>query len=136
MANEYAVIHVATKSSVKAEQAKREREERQKMNSMRHGVAKASSLVLATAAMANSAVGSYTGNKLRQSNIQTLLTIGGLGATALVSPTAAIIATTTMLIKNAIDYEIRLVNSRQESNFKRSYKGNMTTSGSRWRGYK
>lgn len=139
MANEYAVVHVATSKAIETEEHRLQRLQRdqlKKINVARKAVSKTAALALATATMVNSAVGSYTGNKLRQSNIQTLITLGGIATTAIVSPTAAAIAATTFAIKSAVDYEIRMVNSRQESNFKRSYRGNMTTSGSRWRGYK
>ena len=95
---------------------------------------KSTALVLSTLAVANSAVGAYTGNKVRQSNIQTLLSIGGIGALAISHPYIAAASATILAIKNTIDFEIRQINSRQESNFKQSYRGKMATSGSRWRG--
>jgi hypothetical protein len=102
----------------------------------------ATGYVASAVAMANNAVGSYTGNQLRQSNINATLgiatTVAAIGiqiATqnyvgAALTAGAAIVSTA----KQAINYNIRVMNSQEESRYRLAYLGNPTTSGSRFKG--
>ena len=87
---------------------------------------------VATASYANSKVGDYTGNKVRQSNIATgigaLTTIG----TAFINPVLAVGVIAGYSVKRTIDMGIERENSRQESQYRSSYRGKATTSKSRW----
>lgn len=89
-------------------------------------------LGIATASYANSKVGDYTGNKVRQQNIASgigvLTTIG----TAFVNPVAAATVAGIYTVKRTIDMGIERENSRQESEYRNSYRGKATTSKSRW----
>lgn len=93
---------------------------------------KVSGLILSSASLANSAVGNYTGNKVRQSNINTGITIAGLAVSAVSNPVLAGVVAATYSIKRSIDINIDRINSEQESAYRSSYRGKATTSGSRW----
>lgn len=89
--------------------------------------------VLSALSIANNAVGSYTGNKVRQQNIATGLSLASVGISLAINPFLGALHLATMTTKKVIDISIEQINSRQESAYKRSYMGNITTSGSRWR---
>ena len=93
---------------------------------------KVAGLILSTASLANSAVGSYTGNKVRQSNMATGIAIAGLAIGAMTNPVLAGVAVATYSIKRSIDMNIDRINSEKESAYRSSYRGKATTSGSRW----
>lgn len=94
--------------------------------------------------MANSVVGAYTGNKLRQSNNQTTINMLATGVsfvTALatqnyVGAIAIYVGTVLSTVRSSVNYFVNDVNSKQESTYRMAYKGNPTTSGSRFRGEK
>lgn len=98
----------------------------------------------ASISMANSAVGSYTGNKLRQANNQAMINMVSSGVGLAISlatqnyigAIAIAVGTTTSIIRSSVNYSINEINSRQESSYRMAYKGNPTTSGSRFRGEK
>lgn len=92
------------------------------------------SAVMASASFANSAIGSYTGNKNTQSNTSTMLGITGVALVAMKNPALAVGAVASYSIKRATDMYIEQKNSEQESRYNQSYIGKMTTSGSRWKG--
>lgn len=89
---------------------------------------------IAVATVANSAVGAYTKNKMRQNNISTGLTLAGLVATTAFNPLAGGIAIASYVGNAIVSAVINDVNSTQESNFRQSLRGRPTTSGSRWGG--
>lgn len=134
MANEYAVIHVATNVSVEKEEKRQARLKKKKQQEFKQLASKTTTLTIATASLVNSAVGSYTGNRMRQSNTQVILGASALAVGMFFNPVASAITATTIVMKGLIDEHIRTINSQQEGNYRRSYKGNMTTSGSRWKG--
>ena len=104
----------------------------------------ANGFATASLSMANSAVGSYTGNKLRQANNQAMINMASAGVGLLVSlatqnyvgAIAIAVGTTTSIIRSSVNYSISEINSRQESAYRMAYKGSPTTSGSRFRGEK
>lgn len=134
MANEYAVIHVATNVSVEKEEKRQARLKKKREAQYKHLIMKSTALNVATASVVNSAVGSYTGNRMRQSNTQAVLGASALVLGAMYNPIASAITATTVVMKGLVNEQIRSINSQQEGNYRRSYKGNMTTSGSRWKG--
>ena len=85
-------------------------------------------------AFANSAVGSYTGNKHTQSNISSTIGILGVGLSLVKNPLLGGIAIASYSVKRITDMAIEQKNSQQQSEYSQSYLGKMTTSGSRWRG--
>lgn len=91
-------------------------------------------LVTSSIAFANSAVGSYTGNKTTQSNINTTLGLVGMGLAIAHNPLVGGLALAGFAIKRTTDIIIEQKNSEQESAYNQSYMGKMTTSGSRWKG--
>ena len=93
---------------------------------------KVSGLILSSASLANSAVGNYTGNKVRQSNMSTGISIAGLAVGAISHPVLTSLAVATYSIKRSIDIRVDRINSEQESAYRSSYRGKATTSGSRW----
>lgn len=105
--------------------------ENPKSSSNKYG-RKVSGLILSSASLANSAVGNYTGNKVRQSNMATGIAIVGLAVSAVSNPVLAGVAVATYSIKRSIDMNIDRINSEQESAYRSSYRGKATTSGSRW----
>lgn len=95
-------------------------------------VSKISGAVLGSVAVANSMVGSYTGNKVRQSNIASGLQLAGIGVgviTGMITghPLLAITGAIGTLAKSVADRRIEIVNARQEARYNRSYLGNITT---------
>jgi hypothetical protein len=96
-------------------------------------VARIGSMVLSAANVVNSAVGSYTGNKVRQNNISVGLRFASMGISFAINPIFGAIHLATTVGKEIADVNIRQINSQQESAYRRSYMGNITTSGSRWR---
>lgn len=89
-------------------------------------------LGVSTTSYVNSKVGDYTGNKVRQSNIATgigVLTTAGL---AFANPVLAAGVIAGYSIKRTIDMGIERENSRQQSEYRSSYRGKATTSKSRW----
>lgn len=89
---------------------------------------------IAIGAYANGVIGSYTGNKHSQNNINSMLGVAGVGVLAINNPVLALSSVAGYTIKRLTDVTIEQKNSSQESEYRRSYLGNMTTSGSRWRG--
>lgn len=79
-------------------------------------------------------VGQYTGNKISQRNISTLVKYSGFAVTAIGSPYVALASVAVDTANNLTDFVIRNVNSEQQNDYKRSLLGNMATSNSRWRG--
>lgn len=141
MASFYAEVNVNTaeyRAKLLKQQEKAERDQIKDKDKRTKKIKKIASksigIALTTANYVNAKVGQYTGNKMRQSNVSTLLTISGLVAGAFIDPFGAAIAASALAIKSTVDYSIRIKNAQQESNFKMSYRGNMTTSGSRWKG--
>ena len=94
---------------------------------------KITSSVLSALSIANNAVGAYTGNKVRQSNIATGLSLASSLISFSINPVLGALHLGTMVTKRLVDVSIEAINSKQETEYKRSYMGNMTTSGSRWR---
>lgn len=94
----------------------------------------ASSKVLTVPSVVLSKVGSYTGNKVQSSNINTAFKIGSYGIMATINPYVAIGKIAIDSIVNITDYNIKQINSIQETNYKTSLIGNSSTSNSRWRG--
>lgn len=92
--------------------------------------------VLASSKIANDAIGSYTGNKARQSNINSMIALSTLIYGAFKNPTIALATASSFLIKKSIDNTIEIKNAEQQNRYRTSYLGNMTTSGGRWRGGK
>lgn len=97
---------------------------------------------LLSANVINSKVGSYTGNKVAQSNNAQIIKLAGFASGAILSlATGNYIGAAIAIGGSAIsygsqilDYQIMLKNTEQESAYKRSLRGNMATSNSRWRG--
>ena len=89
--------------------------------------------VLSALSIANNAVGAYTGNKVRQSNIAAGLSLASVGISFAINPYLGALHLAAKGVKRGVEYMVDSNNSRQESNYKRSYMGNITTSGSRWR---
>lgn len=108
-------------------------------NGILSGSTKALAFVGASAAFANQAVGAYTGNKVRQQNISQGLkiagSVGGLIGIGIRTGNPYIVAATAIIAatKVGVDTAIRITNANQEAKFRRSYMGNITSSGSRWR---
>ena len=94
---------------------------------------KIASMVLSSANIVNSVVGSYTQNKVRQSNISAGLRIASMGISFSINPILGAIHLATTVGKTIADVSVKQINSQQESAYRRSYMGNITTSGSRWR---
>ena len=138
MAGYYAELNVYLNSGKEplTEEQKLQKKQKQQIEKTKKTAAKVTGTTLAVAAYANSKVGQYTGNKMRQANNQTTLALTGMGLLALKNPVVGITALATYVTKSAIDTQINIINSQQESAYRMSYKGNMTTSGSRWRGSK
>lgn len=147
MAGYYAEIHVHISGgggeSSGGTTTSRSETERRPKNRSRAIAGKTIGLALGSAMYVNSAVGNYTGNKLRQSNTQTSLSlIGSVSVGALsgakFGPYGALaggaIALVGVIAKNTINLGIRQINSEQEMLYKTSITGKMTTSGSRWKG--
>lgn len=94
--------------------------------------------------IANSSVGAYTGNKLRQANNQTAINMVATGVSFVaalatqnyVAAAAIYLGVVTSAVRSSVDFTINATNSRQESAYRMAYKGNPTTSGSRFRGEK
>lgn len=89
-------------------------------------------LMVATSSLVNSAVGEYTGNKVRQQNVASTIGLATTVALAFKNPVAAGIAVGAYSIKRTIDIEVNRINSQQESAYRSSYRGKATTSSSRW----
>lgn len=137
MAGYYAELNVFLGESPKSSSGKTGKKSKGKKKSKMKSIAtKTSGVLMASAIYANSKVGEYTGNKLRQSNNATSLALIGMGIASFANPLAGTLAVTSFAVKSAIDNSIRIKNSQQESAYRMSYKGNMTTSGSRWKGAK
>ena len=122
----------------------RAKSEKQKMKELNKALTTAVGFTTTSISIANSAVGSYTGNKLRQANNQAIINIASTGAMLAVSLATqnyvgvamTVIGATTSFIRNTVNYSINDINSRQESAYRMAYKGSPTTSGSRFRGEK
>lgn len=95
---------------------------------------KVAGALLTGMAFANSAIGSYTGNKTTQSNISATLGVLGVGLSLIKNPLLGGIAIASYSVKRITDMTIEQKNSEQQSQYSQSYLGKMTTSGSRWRG--
>ena len=95
-----------------------------------------------TANVINSKVGQYTGNKVAQSNASQAIKLAGLASAAILSIASGNYIGGAIAIGGAaisygsqlLDYTVMVRNSEQESAYKRSLRGNMATSNSRWRG--
>ena len=95
-----------------------------------------------TANVINSKIGSYTGNKVAQNNAsQSIKLVSYASASALMLATGnylgAAVSVGGAVISygsQVLDYAIMVRNTEQESAYKRSLRGNMATSNSRWRG--
>ena len=95
-----------------------------------------------TANVINSKIGSYTGNKVAQNNAsQSIKLASYASASALMLATGnylgAAVSVGGAVISygsQVLDYAIMVRNTEQESAYKRSLRGNMATSNSRWRG--
>lgn len=94
----------------------------------------ASMYVSRTAQLINSKVGAYTGNKVSTSNRTEAIMLGSMAITALINPAYGIGSFAIHALNNSLDFAVRMKNSQEESDYKRSYLGNMTTSKSRWKG--
>lgn len=129
-------VYVNTPMPLKAYQNKKSPQQ-SSSESKQSNIAKTTSTLLAittaTASYANAKVGQYTGNKIRQSNIQQGINLAAMGIGTAINPVVGLTTLAGYLVKNSIDYGIRVINTQQEAEFKRSYRGKMTTSGSRWR---
>lgn len=95
---------------------------------------KITSALLASMAFANSAIGSYTGNRTSQSNVSATLSALGMGIALIKNPLVGGIAIATYSAKRITDMAIEQKNSEQQSAYSQSYMGKITTSGSRWKG--
>lgn len=101
-----------------------------------------STTTILSANVINSKIGHYTGNKVAQSNASQVIKMAGFTSGAILSlATGNFIGAAISIGGSAIsygsqllDYEIMIRNSEQESAYKRSLRGNMATSNSRWRG--
>lgn len=122
----------------------RAKSEKQKMKELNKALTTAVGFTTTSISIANSAVGAYTGNKLRQANNQAIINIASTGAMLAVSLATqnyvgvamTVIGATTSFIRNTVNYSINDINSKQESAYRMAYKGSPTTSGSRFRGEK
>lgn len=87
-----------------------------------------------TAQLINSKVGAYTGNKVATANRNETIMLASMAITALTNPLYGIGSFAIHALNNSIDFAVRMKNSQEESDYKRSYLGNMATSKSRWKG--
>lgn len=87
-----------------------------------------------TAQLINSKVGAYTGNKVATSNRNESIMLASMAITALINPAYGIGSFAIHALNNSLDFAVRMKNSQEESDYKRSYLGNMATSKSRWKG--
>ena len=81
-----------------------------------------------------SKIGQYTGNKIAANNANQVIALSSLALAAIINPVQGATALSAYLSNNVSDYAIRIKNSEEESNYKMSLIGNMTSSNSRWRG--
>ena len=141
-------VHINSDSSEskmgKGNRKVKAKSETHRMKELIKSLTLATGFVATSLSIANSAVGSYTGNKLRQANNQAMINMVSTGVGLLVSiatqnyvgAVAIAIGATTSAIRSTSNFFIESVNSRQESAYRMAYKGNPTTSGSRFRGEK
>ena len=141
-------VHINSDSSEskmgKGNRKVKAKSETHRMKELSKSLTLATGFVATSLSIANSAVGSYTGNKLRQANNQAMINMVSTGVGLLVSiatqnyvgAVAIAIGATTSAIRSTSNFFIESVNSRQESAYRMAYKGNPTTSGSRFRGEK
>lgn len=94
----------------------------------------ASGKVLTTPSIVLSKVGSYTGNKIQTSNINANFKIGAYALAANINPYIAVGKFAIDSIINITDFNIRQINSQQETDYRTSLIGKSSTSNSRWRG--
>ena len=70
--------------------------------------------LMASIAFSNSSIGSYTGNKTSQSNVNTMLGMIGIGTSLIVNPAVGAAALASYSIKRATDIAIEQKNSELE----------------------
>lgn len=122
----------------------RAKSETQKAKELNKALTMTTGFVATSMSIVNSAVGAYTGNKLRQANNQAVINLASTGVGLIVSlatqnyigAIAIAVGTATSYIRSTVNYSIDIVNSKQESAYRMAYKGSPTTSGSRFRGEK
>lgn len=91
-------------------------------------------VMLDTVKIINSKVGAYTGNKIRSNATGETLKYASYMLIAASNPYVALGVVALETANNIIDYNIRNINSIQETEYKASYYGRMASSNSRWRG--
>lgn len=99
-----------------------------------YGIGLASRSFLQGLQMVTTKVGSYTGNKVQTRNMNTSIKYTGYMITATINPYLAIGKAALDLLENTVDYNIRQINSQQETDYRTSLIGKSSTSNSRWRG--
>ena len=103
-------------------------------NNLKRAYRFASINALSVASALNSYTGAYTGNKVKQANVTQGIKYTGMVLTAISNPYIALGVLAIDTVNNVLDYNIRVANAQQESDYKTSLVGNMATSNSRWRG--
>lgn len=109
------------------------REQRQEENNYR-AIRGTIAVVAKSVSVVNNQVGAYTGNKVKQQNIRQGIGIATAIAVSVVNPTLGVTMLASNTIDSAIGYMTSMINTQQETTYKTSLVGKMSTSGSRWRG--
>ena len=91
-------------------------------------------VVAKSVSVVNNQVGAYTGNKVKQQNIRQGIGIATALAVSAINPGLGIAMLTGNPIESTVSYMTNMINTQQETTYKTSLVGKMSTSGSRWRG--
>ena len=111
----------------------RAREQRQEENNYR-AIRGTIAVVAKSVSVVNNQVGAYTGNKVKQQNIKQGIAIATSIAVSVINPSLGVAMLAGNTIDSSIGYMTNMINTQQETTYKTSLVGKMSTSGSRWRG--
>lgn len=109
------------------------REQRQEENNYR-AIRGTIAVVAKSVSVVNNQVGAYTGNKVKQQNIKQGIAIATSIAVSVINPSLGVAMLAGNTIDSTIGYMTNMINTQQETTYKTSLVGKMSTSGSRWRG--
>ena len=109
------------------------REQKQEENNYR-AIRGTIAVISKSASIINNQVGAYTGNKVKQQNIRQGIGIATAIAVSVINPSLGVTMLAGNTIDNTVSYITNMVNTQQETTYKTSLVGKMSTSGSRWRG--